>query len=96
MEINSGKSSVFSRNAVLYITIDNNVITSQNKNELLGIVLDLKLSFEDQINSLCKKANQKFNVLERIYLFIYLFTLSFLKTRKRFYKVIIILDYLHL
>ena len=32
----------------------------------------------------------------RIYLFIYLFTLSFLKTRKRFYKVIIILDYLHL
>ena len=36
---------------------------SENKNELLGIILDLKLSFEDHINNLCKKASQKLNAL---------------------------------
>ena len=39
---------------------------SENKNKLLGIILDSKLSFEDYINNLCKKASQKLNVLARI------------------------------
>ena len=39
--------------------IDNNAISSENKNELLDIALDSKLFFEDHINSLCKKASQK-------------------------------------
>ena len=39
---------------------------SENKNELLGIILDSKLSFEDHRNNLCKKASQKLNALARI------------------------------
>ena len=37
------------------VNIDNNVIVSENKNELLDTVLDPKLSLEDHISSLCKK-----------------------------------------
>ena len=33
--------------------IDDHTIISENKNELLGIILDSKLSFEDHINNLC-------------------------------------------
>ena len=41
-------------------------IVSENKIELLGIVLDSKLSFEDHINKLGKKACQKLNALARV------------------------------
>ena len=62
MKINSGKSHIlFSGN-----DIDNHTIISENKNELLGITLDSKLSFEDHINNLCKKGSQKLNALARI------------------------------
>ena len=66
MKINSGKSHIlFSGNANVSANIDKHTIISENKNELLGIVLDSKLSFEDHINNLCKKASQKLNALER-------------------------------
>ena len=39
-------------------------LISQDKNELLGIILDSKLSFEDHISNLCKNASQKINALE--------------------------------
>ena len=62
MKINSGKSHIlFSGN-----DIDNHTIISENKNELLGIILDSKVSFEDHINNLCKKGSQKLNALARI------------------------------
>ena len=35
--------------------IDENAIISDSKNELLGIILDLKLSFEDHVKNFCKK-----------------------------------------
>ena len=55
MKICSGKSHVlYSGND----NIDDHIMISQNKNELLGIILGSKLSFEDHINSLCKKASQ--------------------------------------
>ena len=67
MKINSGKSHIlFSGNDNVSANIDNHTIISENKNELLGIILDSKLSFEDHINNLCKKASQKLNVLARI------------------------------
>ena len=67
MKINSGKSHIlFSGNDNVIVNIDNHTIISENKNELLGIILDSKLSFEDHINNLCKKASQKLNVLARI------------------------------
>ena len=67
MKINSGKSHIlFSGNDNVSANIDNHTIISENKNELLGIILDSKLSFEDHINNLCKKASQKLNALARI------------------------------
>ena len=55
MKINSGKSHMlFSGND----NIDDHIMISQNKNELLGINLGSKLSFEDHINNLCKNASQ--------------------------------------
>ena len=64
MKINSGKSHIlFSGNDNVSANIDNHTIISENKNELLGIILGSKLSFEDHINNLCKKASQKLNAL---------------------------------
>ena len=55
MKINSGKSHMlFSGND----NIDDHIMISQYKNELLGIILGSKLSFEDHINNLCKNASQ--------------------------------------
>ena len=63
METNSGKSHIlFSGN-----DNDNHTIISENKNELLSI--DSKLSFENHISNLCKKASQKLNALARIALY---------------------------
>ena len=67
MKINSGKRHIiFSGNDNVSANIDNHTIISENKNELLGIILDSKLSFEDHINNLRKKPSQKLNALARI------------------------------
>ena len=67
MKINSRKIHIlFSGNDNVSANIDDYTIISQNKNKLLGIILDSKLSFADHINSLCKKASQKLNALARI------------------------------
>ena len=57
---------LFSGNDNVSANIDNHTIISENENELLGIIIDSKLSFEDFINKLCKKASQKLNALARI------------------------------
>ena len=44
--------------------IENNCIYSEDVHELLGT--DLKLTFENHINKLCKKTIQEFNALTRI------------------------------
>ena len=41
--------------------IDNNRIESENIHENLGITSDSRLTFENHINKLCKKASQKLN-----------------------------------
>ena len=67
MKINSGKSHImFSRNNNVSANIDDNTIISENKTELVGIIRDSKLSFEDHINNICKKASQKLNALSRV------------------------------
>ena len=54
MKIYSEKShKLFSRNDNVSANIDNNTIISKNRNEILGTILDSKLSFEDQINNFC-------------------------------------------
>ena len=64
MKTNSGKIH-FLRNDKWKCYGDHTTI-SENKNELLGIVLDPKLSFEDHINNLCKQPSQKIKALARI------------------------------
>ena len=48
---------LFSGNDNVSTNIDNNTIISEYKNELLGINLTPKLSFEDQVKNLCKRAS---------------------------------------
>ena len=64
MKINSGKSHILlSGNDNVSANIDNHTIIFENQNELLGIILDSKLSFKDHKKNLCKKASQKLNAL---------------------------------
>ena len=54
MTIYSEKSHIlFSRNDNVSANIDNSTIIFKNKNELLGIILDSKLSFQGHINNFC-------------------------------------------
>ena len=58
---------LLSGNMKLTSNIDNNIIESKVKQELLGITIDSVLSFEEHINNICKKASQKLNALARIF-----------------------------
>ena len=57
---------LFPGNDNVSANIDDHTIISENNNELLGIILDPKLCFEDHINYLCKKASQKLSTLARV------------------------------
>ena len=46
--------------------IDNNYIESEKEQMLLGITIDSKLTFENHINNICKRASQKLNALARV------------------------------
>ena len=47
-------------------TFDNSSIESEDEQVLLDIAIDSNLTFENHINRICKKANQKLNALARI------------------------------
>ena len=67
MKVNTAKSHLLlSGNTQLTSNIDNNLITSEKEQMLLGIAIDSNLSFIENINNLCKKASQKLNALARI------------------------------
>ena len=67
MEISTGKSHIlFSGNDNVSADIGDHTIISENKNELLRLILDSKLSSEDHINNLLKKASQKLNAIARV------------------------------
>ena len=48
------------------ITVGNETISSSKCEKLLGIKIDSHLNFKEHIESLCKKASQKINVLSRL------------------------------
>ena len=67
MKINRDKSLfVLSGNKKAIANSANNSIESEGVHELFGITTDSKLTFENHINKLCKKASQKLNALARI------------------------------
>ena len=73
MKINSEESHILlSGNDNVIVIINNNTVVSENKTELLGVILDSKLFFEEDINNLCEKASQKLNALARVALYMYL------------------------
>ena len=48
------------------IKIGNDVITSENSVKLLGVTIDIKLNFNEHVDNICKKANNKLQALARI------------------------------
>ena len=65
MKVNTGKSYLLlSSNSRATATIDNSY--TEDEQVLLGVTIDSNLTFENHINSICKKANQKLNALTRI------------------------------
>ena len=73
MKINSEESHILlSGNDNVSVIINDNTVVSENKTELLGVILDSKLFFEEDINNLCEKASQKLNALARVALYMYL------------------------
>ena len=67
MKVNTDKSHLLlSGNIKLTKNIDNNIIESEEKQELLDVIIDSRLTFEEHVNNLCKKASQKLNALARI------------------------------
>ena len=67
MKVNTDKSHILLfGNTQLISNIDNNLITSEKEQMLLGITIDSNLSFEEHIKNMCKKASPKLNALARI------------------------------
>ena len=53
-------------NTLTSVNINGFQITNSTEKKLLGIKFDSKLSFENHVSSLCKKASQKLHALTRI------------------------------
>ena len=67
MKVNTGKGHLLlSGNSRATATIDNSYIESEDEQVLLGITIDSTLTFENHINSICKKASQNLYALARI------------------------------
>ena len=67
MKVNTGKRHLLlSGNSRATTMIDNSYIESEDEQVLLGITIDSNLTFENHINSICKKTSQKLNALGRI------------------------------
>ena len=48
------------------LKIHDSIITSRSSEELLGVLIDSELTFQDHITRLCSKANQKLSALARV------------------------------
>ena len=50
----------------LSIKVGNDIIKNKDSQKLLGITINSKLNFDEHVNNICKKTNQKLNALSRI------------------------------
>ena len=68
MKVNSGISHLLvSGNVRATAKIDNNYIESKKEQMLLGITIDSNLTFENHINTICKRASQKIKCPSKIF-----------------------------
>ena len=67
MKANADKCHLLlSSNCDTHVQIDSIEIKNSRTERLLGIKFDNKLSFEQHVTSLCKKASQKLHALARV------------------------------
>ena len=67
MKVNTGKSHLLLLgNSRAMVKIDNSYIELEDEQVLLGVTIDSNVTFENHINSICKKASHKLNSLARI------------------------------
>ena len=55
---------------ILYPALNVKISQSRVSEKLLGLIIDNKLDFPEQLNTVCKKANLKLHALDRIYRFL--------------------------
>ena len=67
LEANSGKSHLLTlSDNIQHINVGGNQLSSSKYEELLGILIDHKLTFENHLLNIVQKVNQKLHALERI------------------------------
>ena len=67
MKINADKCHLLvSTNNTVKMKIGNFGVTNSKSEKLLGVKFDHKLSFNDHISELCKKASRKIHALSRV------------------------------
>ena len=67
MKVNTNKSHpLVCGNLRATAKIDNNYIESEEEQMLLVVTIDSKLTFENHISNICKRASQKLNSLARV------------------------------
>ena len=73
MKINADKCHLLvSTNNTVKIKIGNFDIINSKSEKLLGVKFDHKLSFDDHISELCKKAGKKIHALSRVASFMHI------------------------
>ena len=79
MKANADKCHLLvTTNSAVSANIEEFVINNSNEEKLLGTKIDTKLSFENHVCSLCKKASQKLHALARIVNYMDLWKYQFL------------------
>ena len=67
LKANPGKSQLLlTSNDEASIKIDDTDIKSSSSKNLLGVIIDNKLTFNELVSKLCKKASNKLHALTRI------------------------------
>ena len=67
LKANPGKSQrLLTSKDEVSIKIDDTGIKSSSSKNLLGVIIDNKLTFNERVSKLCKKASNKLHALTRI------------------------------
>ena len=70
MESQGWQVSLVTRDIDITAKVGKFDVRNSREEKLLGIKIDIKLSFENRVSSLCKKASQKFHAIKRVVNFV--------------------------